>query len=87
MTIDWERLPVEVLKQFQQMKAKLDVSLVVSVSSQEEVGLRGAQVAAQRIQPKFCHCVRGFSEADDGFQQGRGKGKLRGTTASFGCSF
>lgn len=69
---------IEVLKQFQEMKINLDVNLIVSVSSQEEVGLRGAQVAAQRIQPDFVIVFEG-SPADDSFQQGReAKGKLRG---------
>jgi len=69
---------IEVLKQFQEMKANLDVNLVVSVSAQEEVGLRGAQVAAQRIQPDFVIVFEG-SPADDSFQLGReAKGKLRG---------
>lgn len=68
---------IEVLKQFQEMGKMLDVNLVVSISSQEEVGLRGAQVAAQRIQPDFVIVFEG-SPADDSFQSGReAKGKLR----------
>lgn len=63
---------IEVLKQFQEMGKMLDVNLVVSISSQEEVGLRGAQVAAQRIQPDFVIVFEG-SPADDSFQSGRSK--------------
>jgi|SRR3712207_3453446 len=69
---------IEVLKEFQEMKEKLSLNLVVSISSQEEVGLRGAQVAAQRIQPDFVIVFEGCP-ADDSFQSGReAKGKLRG---------
>lgn len=45
---------------------KLNVNLVASFASQEEVGLRGANVAARRIKPDVAICFEG-SPADDTF--------------------
>lgn len=69
---------LEVLKTLLEEKKELDFNIVVSISSQEEVGLRGAQVAAQRFQPDFVIVFEG-SPADDSFlDQNTAKGKLRG---------
>lgn len=45
----------------------LDVNIVGVISSQEEVGLRGAQVAANRVKPDFAIVFEG-SPADDTFK-------------------
>lgn len=69
---------LEVLKTLLEEKKELDFNIVVSISSQEEVGLRGAPVAAQRFQPDFVIVFEG-SPADDSFlDQNTAKGKLRG---------
>lgn len=69
---------LEVLKKLEEEKFSSFFNIVASISSQEEVGLRGAQVAAQRFNPDFVIVFEG-SPADDSFQSAnKAKGKLRG---------
>ncbi|MGL5935714.1 MAG: M42 family metallopeptidase [Cetobacterium sp.] len=56
---------MEVLKKVKQLK--LDVTPIGVISSQEEVGLRGAAVAANTIKPDFAIIFEG-SPADDTFK-------------------
>lgn len=49
---------------------KLDVNLVGNICAQEEIGTRGAQVAAHRVKPDFVIVFEG-SPADDTFKMGR----------------
>lgn len=69
---------IALMKKIRNIAKDLDVNVIASVSSQEEVGLRGAQVAAQRWKPDFVIVFEG-SPADDSFQKpDRAKGKLKG---------
>lgn len=69
---------LEVLNRLAESNVEKEFNIVVSVSSQEEVGLRGAQVAAQKFNPKFVIVFEG-SPADDSFQnKDKAKGKLKG---------
>lgn len=68
---------LEVLRKLKEENLATEFNIVASISSQEEVGLRGAQVAAQRFQPDFVIVFEG-SPADDSFRYGKkAKGKLR----------
>ena len=46
-----------------------DLCVVGALSSQEEVGLRGARVVANRVKPDFAICIEG-APADDTFAEG-----------------
>lgn len=59
---------IEVLKAVKNNGIK-NVNVVGSFASQEEVGLRGAQVAAYRVKPDFAIVFEG-SPADDSFKEG-----------------
>ena len=56
----------------------LSVDVTAAFSTQEEVGLRGAKVTAQRVQPALAICLEG-TPADDTFTPaGEAQGALRG---------
>lgn len=59
---------IEVLKAVKNNGIK-NVNVVGALASQEEVGLRGAQVAAYRVKPDFAIVFEG-SPADDSFKEG-----------------
>lgn len=59
---------IEVLKAVKNNGIK-NVNVVGAFASQEEVGLRGAQVAAYRVKPDFAIVFEG-SPADDSFKEG-----------------
>lgn len=59
---------IEVLKSVKDKKIA-NVNVVGAFASQEEVGLRGAQVAAYRVKPDFAIVFEG-SPADDSFKEG-----------------
>lgn len=59
---------IEVLKAVKNNEIK-NVNVVGAFASQEEVGLRGAQVAAYRVKPDFAIVFEG-SPADDSFKEG-----------------
>lgn len=59
---------IEVLKAIKNNGIK-NVNVVGAFASQEEVGLRGAQVAAYRVKPDFAIVFEG-SPADDSFKEG-----------------
>ena len=59
---------IEVLKAMKDKKIT-SVNVVGAFASQEEVGLRGAQVAAYRVKPDFAIVFEG-SPADDSFKEG-----------------
>lgn len=59
---------IEVLKAVKDKKIT-NVNVVGAFASQEEVGLRGAQVAAYRVKPDFAIVFEG-SPADDSFKEG-----------------
>lgn len=59
---------IEVLKAVKEQKIE-NVNVVGAFASQEEVGLRGAQVAAYRVKPDFAIVFEG-SPADDSFKDG-----------------
>jgi len=56
-----------VIEALSQLKS-LDLRVVGSLSSQEEVGLRGAKVVANRVSPDFAICIEG-APADDTFAE------------------
>lgn len=70
---------VAVLETLERCEDKeLKVDLVGNISSQEEVGLRGAQVAAYRVKPDFAIIFEG-SPADDTFKdKNSSHGALKG---------
>ena len=72
---------IEVLKAVKNNGIK-NVNVVGAFASQEEVGLRGAQVAAYRVKPDFAIVFEG-SPADDSFKEGTAS---HGALAIFGCT-
>lgn len=67
---------IYLFKKYLKKIGELNFNLVVSISSQEELGLRGAMVASQKINPDFVIAFEA-SPADDSFRSGNlAKGKL-----------
>ena len=68
-----------VLEVLERLSGKaLSVDVTAAFSTQEEVGLRGAKVTAQRVQPALAICLEG-TPADDTFTPaGEAQGALRG---------
>ncbi len=62
---------VSVIETLDRLKGKnLNVNVVGNICAQEEVGTRGAQVAAHRVKPDFVIVFEG-SPADDTFKEGK----------------